>query len=161
MWKRIDKDIEKAISSLSETEKVEFDKLEREKIQAIAFNKPHRGLDGTLYWTDLGIFNDPFILSEESYKSLNPIRNIGVKNTKILTFDHVGISKSEERERIGLLDGLWGKKPEKYNVYWIRNHKGSNGTERIISSQEKVIPIYQDNPDYQRIMDFIKEKEGK
>lgn len=160
-WGRIDKELEEAINSLSETEKVEFDKLEKERIQAIAFVEPHKGLDGYFWWTDLEIYNDPFIISEESYTPLNPHnKNNKFRKTKILTFDDINIAKSREIKRWGgIFNALFKKKkPERFYEYWIHNQTNPKGVEKVISYQERVIPIYQNNLDYQRIMEFIREK---
>lgn len=158
-WKRIDKELEERISRLMNTKTVKFNELNTADLQAIAFNEPLIGYDGHFYWDQLNIYNNPLVLSEESYKPLNPKDNADFRTTKILIFDYLHIIISEREAYPGFFADLLCRKGEKYMGYDFTRRMDKEGESRVISCETKVIPIYVGNEDFLAVMNYFESRD--
>jgi len=160
--KRIDEELQKKVDGIMALETIRFCDLRRDELQAVALDSPFIGPDGFFYWEELHIFNNPFVLAEETYTPLNPARSSRFKTSKILTRDLIVVRRNEEHKSLGIWADICGRKGPKYNTYDFKRQQKPEGVQRVVFDESRVIPIYTDNEDFLFIMAHIEGKgEGR
>lgn len=133
-----------------------FDEIDNEKLEAIIYRDkaPYSAGDRAF------IYTAPMVLDESDFKSMNPKKAGKITMKKIYTNDRIfmlrkdGIIKSIP----SLAERLKGMKTIQEPLIEIAYSRQGQSIDELREGNGKIIPVYSDNEDYKRLMEYIERK---
>ncbi len=163
---KIPPELEKETDRLIDRTQVEFKDVHFDRLEALAVRDDFRDRFALVFrddlegycWHDLIIFDNPLIGYRKDFVALNPNRQGTFSQTFLYTLDGISIyrdSRSTSWEIPSLRERLNGMrtKENRFNEYFFELKKY---LEREVKDDDLVIPIYEGDDAYTRIMSFIK-----
>jgi len=154
-WKdEIPSDLVGNVNNLMDIKSINFRDIDKDKIEALSYNSSYSDMD--FNWVRMDIFTNPMVFYNRDFKPLNPGKSSIFLETRLFTPSQVSIYRTTGKKFLvpSIRERFSGLKTQSSVIHRAFYDVGGSNQETF-SENSKVIPIYEGNSDYAKIMEYI------